>query len=363
MATPHIETPHDRGAFSEFAEFHDHVYESREVRWHGSTRLEIAVLAGESPFNQDRVVRPFVARVGGNIVARVLAVMDSRYNHHWHDQLGHLCWFEALPNTREEVQRLLDDACAWLKGQGAVAARIGHGMLEFPFVIDAYEALPPNALRQNPAYYHALLKEAGCETEKGFVDYKVAVRPELISRWERMLDAARRGGYDIVPLRDIPEERRVCEFTATFNETFSAHWGWTPYSEAELAALLHAMTRVGILDTSVIAYHGDEPAGMLLVVPEHSGDALLKPGHVLRDEERLNILAIGVREPARGRGVNLGMAAYGFLELVRRGAMHRGATHLSYTLVLDDNWPSRRTAEKLGAFVHANYVAYRRNFR
>ncbi|MSQ48526.1 MAG: hypothetical protein EXR78_09140 [Deltaproteobacteria bacterium] len=358
MGTLHIETPHDRGALSDFAIFYDHVYESRAVRWRGSTRLEIAVMAGESPFNQDRVVRPFVARVDGNIVARVLAVMDNRYNRHWHDQLGHLCWFEAVPNTREAVRQLLDDACAWLKNQGAIAARIGHGMLEFPFVIDAYEALPPNALRQNPAYYHVLIKEAGFETEKGFVDYKVVVRPELITRWESMLEAARRAGYDIVPLRDIPEERRVREFTATFNETFSAHWGWTPYSELELAALLQTMTRVGILDTSVIAYRDEEPVGMLLVVPEHSSDALLQPGRALHDEERLNILAIGVREPVRGRGVNLGMTAYGFLELIRRGA-----THLSYTLVLDDNRPSRRTAEKLGAFVHATYVAYRRNFR
>jgi hypothetical protein len=29
---------------------------------------------------------------------------------------------------------------------------------------------------------------------------------------------------------------------------------------------------------------------------------------------------------------------------------------------MDDNWPSRRTAEKLGASVCANYVVYRRPF-
>jgi hypothetical protein len=40
-----------------------------------------------------------------------------------------------------------------------------------------------------------------------------------------------------------------------------------------------------------------------------------------------------------------------YLELIKRGAKY-----LSYTLVLDDNWPSRRTAEKLGAFVCANYM-------
>lgn len=60
---------------------------------------------------------------------------------------------------------------------------------------------------------------------------------------------------------------------------------------------------------------------------------------------------------APSQGVSLAMAAYAYLELVRRGAK------LSNTLVLNDNWPSRRTAEKLGAFVCANYIVYRRSFR
>ena len=34
----------------------------------------------------------------------------------------------------------------------------------------------------------------------------------------------------------------------------------------------------------------------------------------------------------------------------------------SATLVLDDNWPSRRTAESLGARVTGNFVTYRRDF-
>ena len=49
--------------------------------------------------------------------------------------------------------------------------------------------------------------------------------------------------------------------------------------------------------------------------------------------------------------------AYSYLHLIRSGSKY-----LSYRLVLDDNWPSRRTAEKLGAKVCANYVTYRRTF-
>jgi hypothetical protein len=86
--------------------------------------------------------------------------------------------------------------------------------------------------------------------------------------------------------------------------------------------------------------------------------ARLAPGRKLRPEEKVNFLGIGVREPARRQGVNLAMAARAYLELARRGHQY-----LSYTLVLDDNWPSRLTAEKLGATVCNNYLVYRRNLK
>jgi GNAT superfamily N-acetyltransferase len=285
-------------------------------------------------------------------------VLDDRYNRHWKERLGHIVWFEALPDTRDQVKALLDTACEWLQERGAEAARAGFGLLEFPFVIDDYESLPPFILRHNPAEVHRLLKDAGFESEQGWVDYKIEVRPELVARWESAVEGARRAGYEIAPLAAIAEGRRVSEFTDTWNDTFKAHWGFTPFVESEIAAFLDAFGPAGALDTSVIAYRQGAPIGFLLVVPEMTATAVVRPGRTVDDSEKLNILAIGVRESARGRGVNLAMAAYAFLELVRRGARY-----LSYTLVLDDNWPSRRTGEKLGALVCANYMVYRRNFR
>jgi hypothetical protein len=49
------------------------------------------------------------------------------------------------------------------------------------------------------------------------------------------------------------------------------------------------------------------------------------------------------------------MAARVFLAMIARG--YRSA---SYTTVLDANWPSRRTAEKLGGRIRRNFVVYRR---
>src|SRR5579862_7412369 len=246
-----IETPGGTDAWTEFLLFYDTVYSTRTARWTAMVPFQLPILSGEGAFARDRVLRPFLARDGDRIVARVLAAIDQRYQRHWKEPLGHLLMFEALPDSSAAVRLLLDAACEWLAAQGAQAARAGMGLLDFPFVIDDHETLPPAFLRQNPAYYQSLLKDAGCETERGFVDYRIAVRPALIARWENALEAVGRSGFEIVPLKDVPESRRVHEFTTLYNDAFVAHWGFTPFSEAEIAELIEALAPAGMLDTSV----------------------------------------------------------------------------------------------------------------
>jgi ribosomal protein S18 acetylase RimI-like enzyme len=67
------------------------------------------------------------------------------------------------------------------------------------------------------------------------------------------------------------------------------------------------------------------------------------------------LLVIGVKEAYRGRGINLAIAARSYLAMIERGYKTG-----SYTVVMDDNWPSRRTAEKLGARVTRNFDVYRK---
>jgi len=353
-----IETVSGEAALTELILFHDRVYEYRSARWPAMLPLQLPTLMGEGPFAADRTLRAFAARDAGEIVARIVAVIDRCYQRHWNEKLGHAVMFEAMPNTREAVKAMMDEAARWLAENGAIAARAGFGLLEFPFVIDDYETLPPDISRQNPPYYHSLLKDAGFESEKGWTDYKIAVTPELIARYESALEGCRRAGFKIIPLSEIPAEKRIRDFELTWNEAFDRHWGATPFSRDEIRFLFEYFSMTGGLETSVLAYDGEEPVGALMVTPPNSAGAILKAGRVLADNEKLNFLGIGVRKQARGRGVNMAMAAYSYLRLIRNGQKY-----LSYTLVLDDNWPSRRTAEKLGATIWANYMVYRRNFR
>src|SRR4030095_13931449 len=292
-----VEVPDGTAAIEEFVRFHDRVYADRGAFWPAFLELEAPFVGGAGPVAADRHVRPFGARDGGEMLARVLAVVDARYQRHWNERLGHVVKFEALPGTRDAVRAVMDAACEWLAAQGADAARCGLGPLDMPFVIDEYTALPPSILRFNPSYYHVLLKDAGFETERGFVDYRIAVRPELVSRWGRAVGAAQRAGVRLVPLRDVAPEDRAALTARVFNETFSAHWGMSPVTEDEQAAYLAPLEATGALDTSVIAYRGEEPVGQVTVVPETSAFASLAPLRALEPRERLNWLGIGVRAP------------------------------------------------------------------
>ena len=349
-----IEHAEGKDALAEFVALHDRVYAARGVRWESSP-LHLPMLRGMTPATIDRELHPLVAREGGEVVARVCAVVDGPYLKHWNERTGHLLMFEARPDAREAVRDLLDAACSWLAGRGMEAARIGFGLLETPFTIDDYDALPPSTLRQNPREYHALIKGAGFETERGFVDYAMPASAPLVERWKSSLESARRASFELVPFRDFPHAKRAKMLCELWNATFASHWGWCPLSP-ELCGLF-VLDGQPVLDTSTFAIAEGEPVGFCFVLPDDASHAVRAPGRELRPGEVLNSLAIGVLPSARGRGVNYAMAGYGLLELVRRGW-----THVSYTLVLDDNWPSRRTGMGLGGQLRANYAAYGRRF-
>ncbi len=354
-----IESPATAEELTEFLVFQDRINEQRGAWWPALVPMNLPMLQGEGPASIGRRFLPLLARREGEVIARVLAAVDERYLARWNEPLGHTSMFEALPGTQGPVRALMDEAGAWLRDQGVEAARAGFGVGDFPYAFDAGDVLPPVLLRQNPSYYHSLLKEAGYESERAWVDYRIEVNDELVERWRTFVDDARRRGLDVLPLRDVPPDTRVDQFVDTWNDAFHEHWGVVPQAREEFAELLAFLEPMGMLETSVLAYKDGEPVGCVWCTPETASVlASTAPGRELAPNEKVNFLGIGVREPARRQGVNLAMAAYAYLELVARGA-----THISYTLVLDDNWPSRRTAEKLGAAICGNYMVYRRNFK
>ncbi|MDQ3907442.1 MAG: hypothetical protein M3268_03770 [Acidobacteriota bacterium] len=325
------------------------------------------MLTGQSAYGPQSQVQAFCVEEGGDVLATVAALRDEAYNRHWGEQLGHLLFFEALPEKDEAVASLMSAACDWLRERGSRAVRLS--MLpgwQLPLTIDAYDATPTIFHTYNPAYYHSYVKNAGFATERGVVQYQVRFTPELAARYREMIERATSSG---VALRSFDFERLEEEtetFAEVFNDTFKTHWSFMPMTVAAMRGLTVELKDFLVAEFTGYAEVEGETAGVVYSLPD-----LNQAFHAMRGRDiganfgefmqRLAeidhgvLLVIGVREGQRGRGVNLALAAKSFLAMIERG--YKTA---SYTVVLDDNWPSRRTAERLGARVTRNFNVYRK---
>jgi len=181
-----------------------------------------------------------------------------------------------------------------------------------------------------------------------------------------MVQRARDAGVVVRSWDFASLEEESDAFAALGNETFSAHWGFMPLPDQVMRGFTVEFKDLLIPEFLGFAEVDDERVGFVYSVPD-----LNQALHPMRNkaleenfpefQQRFGdidhgvLLIIGVKREFRGRGINLALAAHSYL-----GMIERGYKSASYTVVLDDNWPSRRTAEKLGARVTRNFNVYRK---
>ncbi|HTY55124.1 MAG TPA: hypothetical protein VMB26_07990 [Candidatus Binataceae bacterium] len=356
-----VEIISSRESFEKFAAFPNEIYGSHDAWWPPDIQSEVDLISGRSPIAAHLDLAPMWARREGRLVARVSAVVNHRCNRQWDEKLGQLIHFEAIPGESAAVVALLSEAGHWLKSRGMAAMRSGFAaFLDYPYTIDNYHQLPSFLLRGNPDYYHCYFKNAGFETEKGFADFTAELTPQMQQRYASMVTAAERGGFLVQSWREYGFLAAVDAWTDVTNQAFARHWGWNPVTRQEVRPMLSALAQTPVADLSTVASVDGRPIGAVFSVPDLSQAlAQIRPGVKLPPERgggtRGALINIGVVEGWRGRGVNLATAGRSFLTMAALGMRYAG-----YTLVLDDNWASRATAQKLGASITGNFVVYRR---
>ena len=325
------------------------------------------LLGGQGGFGSGSQVQAFWVEEGDRVLATVAAVTDEAYNRHWSEQMGHLLFFEALPGQDEAVESLMRSACDWLRARGCQAARLSMlpGM-QLPLTIDAYDTVPTIFHTYNPPYYHSYIKNGGFMTEKGVVQYQIGFTPELAGRYREMLKRATGSGVSLRSWDFDRLEEETETFTSLVNETFQAHWGFMPLPAAVMRGLTVELRDFLVADFTAFAEAEGQKAGFVYSLPDLNQAFHRMRGKAIEEnftefQQRLQeidhgvLLVIGVKQAYRGRGINLALAARSYLAMIERGYKTG-----SYTVVLDDNWRSRRTAEKLGARVTRNFNVYRK---
>ncbi|HEX7334805.1 MAG TPA: GNAT family N-acetyltransferase [Pyrinomonadaceae bacterium] len=359
-----LRTPEE---FERYVDFAQEVYRDNQYWVQPDKHHLTHLLAGEAGFGRGCKIQPFWVEQGDQILATVTAINDESYDRHWDERMGHLLFFEALPDQDLAVNSLLNGACEWFQDLGCSAARLSMlpGM-QLPLTIDAYEAVPTVFHTYNPSYYHSYIKNSRFITEVGAVQYQIQFTPELAARYREMVRQAADNGVSLRTWDFDQLEKETEIFTDLGNETFSAHFGFMPLPDAVYRGLTLDLKDFLLSDFTVFAEVDGQPVGFVYSMPDLN--QALHPMRGKAIEENFEefqgymkaidhgvLLVIGVKREHRGRGINLALAAKSYLAMIDRGYKTG-----SYTVVMDDNWPSRLTAEKLGGRVTRNFNIYRK---
>jgi GNAT superfamily N-acetyltransferase len=353
--------------FHRYAAFSQDVYQQNPYWVPPDLHHLTGLLSGELPFGSHAHIQPFWIEEGGRILATVTAVIDDLFNQHWKEPMGHLVSFEALSGQAQPARVLLQTACQWLQEQRCKAARLSfHFAWQLPLTIDAYESVPTFFHSYNPPYYHSYIKDAGFVTENGLVQYQVQFTGELAKRYQEMIEFAARTGVELRSWNFDKLDEEVKVFTENHNETFAEHWGAAQFTLSEMQNAFRGLKDLLVADFCGVAEVDGRTAGVVFCLPDlnqafhrmrgkNIEEHLPELSEALQKIDHGILLSIGVRSQFRGRGINLGLAAKSYLAM-----MDRGYKTASYTVVLDTNWRSRRTAERLGGRITRNFVVYRK---
>jgi GNAT superfamily N-acetyltransferase len=305
---------------------------------------------------------------GSEIVGRVVAYVDPRFNNHFGTTTGFFGSFECIDDGSVSGA-LLSSVEAWLAGQGMNRVRgpINPVAECWGFLVDGVQKPPVYMSPHNPPYYDRLMREAGYMGVKDLLAYEADASkgyriPERFSRFEKILTTRKPS----ITTRTIDPENleRDAEFVRTIlNEGVNGNWGFVPVESDEMAGVVRDLKP--ILDPDAVWFVEDAgvPVACCLGFPDINVIVrrihgrlfpfgflrLLLGARRLRDY-RLWGLAVLPAYQAQGLDVLL------YLRLFQSLA-HRNV-RMEANYILEDNLKIRNALEKLGMNAIKTYRVY-----
>lgn len=321
------------------------------------------------PFHEHAAVGLFVAERDGEPVGRLAAHANHRHDARWNDGAGFFGFFECLED-RDAAAALFERAQEFLGKKGYRSIRGPFSWSpneEVGLLVDGFDSPPVIMMPYNKPYYARLLENLGFSKQKDLLAYTIRNAADIPDRLARGVEIIKKR-HDVtvrsIDMRRFDEEVELAKWV--YNEAWEDNWGAVPMTDAEFNHLAKDLKRIVDPVLVLFAYVGDELAGFSLAVPDanraiaKANGRLFPTGVVkmMRELKRIQsvrVLALGVLEPYRNRGIDIAMYYQTFKNGLEKG-YHSG----EFSWVLEDNYAMRNALEKFGAGHYKTYRIYER---
>jgi GNAT superfamily N-acetyltransferase len=339
--------------------------------------------AEKHPFYEFARLALFNAWRGDQLVGRIGAIDNPRHNQTHGDKVGFFGFFETQ-NDPQAAQALFDAAGDWLRARGKDAMRGPANPSvneEYGLLVDGFDSPPVVLMPYNPAYYVDLIEGVGFEKAMDLCAWYVPTSfyggtkaDKLPQKLVRVVNAVRRRyGYTVRPLNMRDFDSEVAKIKMVYRSAWEKNWGAVPMTDHEIEHMAASLKQMADFDLVFIVEDREgDVVGISLTLPDLN-QALLKayprPGtpeiltllkllwhwKVRSCVDAVRVLALGVLEPHRGRGVD----ALLIYETAQVG-LRKGYKWGEMSWILEINDMMNRDIKMMGGEVYKTYRIYQK---
>jgi GNAT superfamily N-acetyltransferase len=337
-------------------------------------RLEVEkVLSDANPFwcHAERAL--WVAFRGGRAVGRIAAVLDAEHARHHGERCVFFGFFEAVDDPAVAATLFAEvERWAATREAGRIRGPLNPNINEeCGLLVEGFDR--PNAVMMpyNPPYHGRLIEGVGFTKAKDLVAFDLVLADSPHARLIRLRDGLKRRspGIELRAVTRKSLKSDLPDLKAIYNAAWERNWSAVPMSAEEIDFLAERLEPLLVNGLVWMASVKGEPAGLLLAVPDVNEalgplkGSLLTPALLgalpmllgWRRPKRFRLIALGVKEEFRGRGVEGWMFAETLL-----AAEAMGFTGCEASWVLEDNMAVHQLAGLFAAKITRRYRIYDR---
>jgi len=326
------------------------------------------------PFYEHGDAALFLARAGGEVVGRIMACHDPKYNALHQSNVGFFGMFESI-DDQQVASALLEAAADWLRqlGRDQIMGPIDYSIFDLCGVlIEGFQFHPMVLTAYNPPYYRALIEACGFEKEIDLYGWWFSNPTEAVIRLRRLAGALEKRREITLRqgnLRDLAGESR--KLLQIYDQAWKNNWGFVQFTEKEFEFMTQELKPILVADFVWLAEIKGEPVGFILCVPDINVAlkkingrlttfglpiGLAKLLYYKSRIKTVRLVALGVLPKYRRHGV----AEMLVLRIIEEAMIKRGCVGEA-SLILENNRMMNRFLEAIGAEKYKTYRIYRRS--
>ena len=322
----------------------------------------------KNPFFEHAEAAYFLASRDGEIVGRIMAIVDRNHNQTHQDKTGFFGLFECL-NDAEAAKALVDAAADWVAARGMDNLRGPMNLNmndECAMLLEGFDAPPVIMMPYNPRYYLDLMTACGMVKAKDLVAFRLESDKAGTDRVKAAL--ARLPSASDITFRNLAKATIVedaLRVAKVYNRGWAKNWGFVPWTDAEMAHTAKDLVQFADMDLIILAEHKGQAVGIAFGMPDLNQVLIkIKNGRLLPfgifklllGRKKINgvrALVYGVLPEYQHTGL-----AYLLYDKFAKAIMSKGHKWCELSWELEDNQAILRFAASLGAVVYKKYRIY-----